>query len=226
MIRFAFLLAALHVALPVEAKPVNLRLAFMDRKEVGPAEASADDLCFVETGKGKAKRRTPYILDFDGQCRAMNTAVHHKKKLRNHRSKCKCETPARAKIAAPVKLQCAVKSDSGKKVTGYYGRSVAVVVDLEALTVSLDAPETGLHWEYRNGQTAPLLTKAPPEIRRLRNSLAVNPVAQFVRLTPKEIIMGHKNDDDIEQYATLNRSALDRHAVPCVVHVSVQFGAA
>ena len=66
----------------------------------------------------------------------------------------------------------------------------------------------------------------PPEIRRLRNSLAVNPVAQFVRLTPKEIIMGHKNDDDIEQYATLNRSALDRHAVPCVVHVSVQFGAA
>ena len=86
-LRVAFLLAALHVALPVEAKPVNLRLAFMDRKEADTTQAGVSDLCFVEIGKDKAKQRTPYILDFDGQCRAADSAVHHKKTLRYHMSK-------------------------------------------------------------------------------------------------------------------------------------------
>jgi hypothetical protein len=80
MIRSAFLLAALHVALPVEANAMNLRWAFMDKTEA-VTQPSTGDLCYVETGKGKAKRRTPYILDFDGQCRAMDSAVHHKKKF-------------------------------------------------------------------------------------------------------------------------------------------------
>jgi hypothetical protein len=83
----AFLLAALHVVLPVEAKPVNLQWAFMDWKEADKTQAGVSDLCFVEIGKGKASRKTPYILDFDGQCRAMDSAAHHKKKLRNYMSK-------------------------------------------------------------------------------------------------------------------------------------------
>jgi hypothetical protein len=87
MIHLTVLLAALHVALPVEAKPINQQWAFMDRKEVDTTRAGISDLCYVETGKGKAKRQTPYILDFDGQCRAADSAVHHKKKLRNHMSK-------------------------------------------------------------------------------------------------------------------------------------------
>ncbi len=87
MIRVAFLLAALQVALPVEAKPAYQRWAFMDRKEADATQAGVSDLCFVETRKGNAKQRTPYILDFDGQCRAADSAVHHKKKLRNHVSK-------------------------------------------------------------------------------------------------------------------------------------------
>jgi hypothetical protein len=132
MIRLATLLAALSVALPVEAEPVNQRWAFMNRKGFDTTRAGITDLCFVETGKGNAKRRTSYILDFDGQCRAADSPAHYKKKRPNHKS----ETPDRARMAAPVTLQCTVKSDSGKKVTGYYGRLVAVVVDLEALTVS------------------------------------------------------------------------------------------
>jgi hypothetical protein len=83
----AFDRGALHVAWPVEARPVNLRLALMNRNEADTTQAGVSDLCFVETGKGKAKRRTPYILDFDGQCRAADPAVHHKKKLRKHTGK-------------------------------------------------------------------------------------------------------------------------------------------
>jgi hypothetical protein len=87
MIRLATLLAALHIALPVEAKSVSVRWAFMDRKEADTTQAGISDLCFVETGKGKAKRRTPYILDFDGQCRATDSAAHRKKNIRYHMSK-------------------------------------------------------------------------------------------------------------------------------------------
>ena len=83
----ALLLATSHAALPVEAKAANLQLAFMYKSEVEIAEASPSGLCFVETGKGKAKRRTAYIVDFDGQCRSAVSAVHHKRKLRNNASK-------------------------------------------------------------------------------------------------------------------------------------------
>lgn len=87
VLHVAVLLGTLHVASLVEAKAMSLRWAFMDRKEADVTQAGVSDLCFVEIGKGKAKRRTPYILDFDGQCRAMDSAVHYKKKLRNHMSK-------------------------------------------------------------------------------------------------------------------------------------------
>ena len=85
MIRLAILLVALPVVLPVEAKPLDLGWAIMDRKGADAAQAGTSHLCFVETGKGKAKRRTPYILDFDGACPAMDSAARHKKKL-NHMS--------------------------------------------------------------------------------------------------------------------------------------------
>jgi hypothetical protein len=86
MIRFAALLAALLVVLPVEAMPVSQRRTVKDKEEANPARANGSHLCFVETGKGEAKRRTPYILDFDNQCPATDSAAHHEKKLRNHRS--------------------------------------------------------------------------------------------------------------------------------------------
>jgi hypothetical protein len=83
----AFVLVALHAALPVEAEPLKLRLAFIDSEQADAAAARPDELCFVETGKGKARRRTPYILDFDGQCRAVVSTAHHKKRLRTHVSR-------------------------------------------------------------------------------------------------------------------------------------------
>jgi hypothetical protein len=75
MIRFASLVVVLFVALPVMAEPENQRWAFMGRKEAVTAEPSPAGLCFVETGTGKARRRTAYILDFDGQCRARAPAI-------------------------------------------------------------------------------------------------------------------------------------------------------
>ena len=82
----AFLLAALHVASRVEATPVTPRWTVTD-KEIDAGRANASYLCFVETGKGKAKRRTTYILDFGGPCPAMDSAAHHKKNIRYHMSK-------------------------------------------------------------------------------------------------------------------------------------------
>ena len=87
MIRLATLLVALLVMLPVEAKPLDLRWTVMDRMEFDTAQVSASELCFVETGKGKAKRRTPYILDFGGPCPATDSAVRQKKKFRYHMAK-------------------------------------------------------------------------------------------------------------------------------------------
>lgn len=83
----AFLLAALYGAARVEAKPVTLRWTVTESKEADAARANASYLCFVETGKGKAKRRTPYILDFGGPCPATGSAAHHKKNIRYHMSK-------------------------------------------------------------------------------------------------------------------------------------------
>jgi hypothetical protein len=83
----ALLLTALHAALPVAAKAANLQLAFMNKSEVEIADAGPSGFCFVETGKGKTKRRTAYIVDFDGQCRSAVSAVHHKRKPRNNASK-------------------------------------------------------------------------------------------------------------------------------------------
>lgn len=80
MIRPASLVALL--VLSVEAKSFDLRRTVMDRTRV-----DISDLCFVETGNGKAKRRTPYILDFDGQCPAVDSAAHHRKNLRYNISK-------------------------------------------------------------------------------------------------------------------------------------------
>ncbi len=66
---------------------MDLRLALMDRKQTDTTQAGITDLCFVETGKGKGRQRTSYILDFDGQCRAADSAAHHKKNIRYHMSK-------------------------------------------------------------------------------------------------------------------------------------------
>ncbi|MHB8270226.1 hypothetical protein [Bradyrhizobium sp.] len=82
MIRLLALPVALLALLPVEAKAFDLRETVMDRSKAIAAQISASDLCFVETGRGKARRRTPYILDFDGQCPAVDSAAHHKKSLR------------------------------------------------------------------------------------------------------------------------------------------------
>jgi hypothetical protein len=87
MIRFPTLPVALLVLLSVEAKPFDLRRTVMDRTRADAAQISASDLCFVETGRGKARRRTPYILDFDGQCPATDSAAHHRKNLRYDMSK-------------------------------------------------------------------------------------------------------------------------------------------
>jgi hypothetical protein len=87
MIRLPALPVALLALLPVEAKCFDLRWSSMDRMAADVAQASAGDLCFVETGHGKAKRRTPYILDFGGQCPPMDSAAYHKKNIRYHLSK-------------------------------------------------------------------------------------------------------------------------------------------
>ena len=84
-LRLASLLAALHIALPVEARPANQQWAFVNSKGADVWQPAAGDLCYVETGKGKAKRRTAYIVDFDGQRRAPSSAPHHARKPRNHR---------------------------------------------------------------------------------------------------------------------------------------------
>jgi hypothetical protein len=87
MIRLAALPVALLALLPVETKPFDLRWSIMDRMAADAAQASAGDLCFVETGHGNAKRRTPYILDFNGQCPPMDSAAYRKKNIRYHMSK-------------------------------------------------------------------------------------------------------------------------------------------
>jgi hypothetical protein len=70
------------VALPIEAKPLDPRWTITGRMEFDAAQANASYLCFVETGKGKAKRRTPYILDFGGPCPATDSAAHQQKSIR------------------------------------------------------------------------------------------------------------------------------------------------
>jgi hypothetical protein len=87
MIRLSALPVALLALLPVEAKPFDLRETVMDRSKAIAAQISASDLCFVETGRGKARRRTPYILDFDGQCPAADSVAQHRKNLRYDMSK-------------------------------------------------------------------------------------------------------------------------------------------
>jgi hypothetical protein len=87
MIRFATPFAALLVVLSVEAKSLDLRWSSTDRMAADAAQANASDLCFVETGHGKAKRRTPYILDFGGQCPATDSAAHRKRSIRYHMRK-------------------------------------------------------------------------------------------------------------------------------------------
>ena len=85
LIRLATLLVALPVVLSVEAQP--LRGTTLDWKGAEAAQASVSNLCFVETGRGKAKRRTPYILDFGGECPAEDSAAYHKTNLRYNMSK-------------------------------------------------------------------------------------------------------------------------------------------
>jgi len=100
MIRLATLLVVLLVVLPVEAKPLDLRWTVMDRMEFDTAQASASELCFVETGKGKAKRRTPYILDFGGPCPGTDSAAREDRLIVpfqrfRERGICKKSEPAR-----------------------------------------------------------------------------------------------------------------------------------
>ncbi|MHB8267472.1 hypothetical protein [Bradyrhizobium sp.] len=87
LIRVATLLVVLPVSSSVEARPLNLRGTTLDWKAADAAQASVSNLCFVETGRGKAKQRTPYILDFGGECPATDSAAYHKKNLRYNMSK-------------------------------------------------------------------------------------------------------------------------------------------
>jgi hypothetical protein len=86
LIRLATLLVALPVVLPIGAQPLKLRGTTLDWG-ADAVQASVSNLCFVETGRGKAKRRTPYILDFGGECPAADSAAYHKKNLRYNTSK-------------------------------------------------------------------------------------------------------------------------------------------
>jgi hypothetical protein len=127
-------------------------------------------------------------------------------------------TPA---AANPVSLQCTVKGHGAE----IFGR-LAVEVDLDALSVKIEAPEKmpGVRWEYRNGQVAPILMRGPPEVMRDTEHPMTMPVMQFVRITPQFVVLGWRTpNDEPGTVSSFNRSALNRHPAPCVWHRAAEF---
>jgi hypothetical protein len=127
-----------------------------------------------------------------------------------------------AAIAAPVTLQCTIK---GKSVSDF-GRLAAVTVDLETLTVEIETLEKmrGWRWRYRDGQTAALLVKIPPDAPWQPDMPATMPVNQFVQVTSQSIMVGWRTSDgEPGRVSSFNRSALDRHPAPCIWHSAAEF---
>lgn len=123
--------------------------------------------------------------------------------------------------AQPISLKCTIQ---GQRAAAF-GR-LAVEVDLDALSVKIEAPEKwrGIRWEYRNGQVAPILTQAPPEMMRDKHQPMTTPVVQFVRITPQSVVIGWRTPEgELGQQSSFNRSALDRPAAPCVWHTTFEF---
>jgi hypothetical protein len=126
--------------------------------------------------------------------------------------------------AKPISLKCTIY---GQRAAAY-GR-LAVVVDLDALSVKIEAPEKmpGIRWEYRNGQVARILTQGPPEMMRDTRHPMTMPTMQFVQLTPQSVVIGWRTSEgELGQSSSFNRSALDHPAAPCVWHTSFEFGLA
>jgi hypothetical protein len=126
--------------------------------------------------------------------------------------------------AMPVSLQCTIH---GQRAAAY-GR-LAVVVDLDALSVKIEAPEKmpGIRWEYRNGQVVRILTQGPPEMMRDTRHPMTMPMMQFVQITPQSVVIGWRTSEgELGQSSSFNRSALDRPAAPCVWHTTFEFGLA
>jgi hypothetical protein len=106
-------------------------------------------------------------------------------------------SPAAAK---PVTLSCDTRGDDSE----IYGR-LAVVVDLEHLSVSIRSPKVrpDLEWEYQNGRTAPVL------VHGWRDPDDEWPVEQFVRLTRTSLDMGYRNaNGELLHLAHIDRAAL------------------
>jgi hypothetical protein len=123
--------------------------------------------------------------------------------------------------AMPVSLQCTIH---GQRAAAY--GPLTVVVDPDALSVAIEAPEKmpGIRWEYRNGQVAPVLTQAPPEMMQDKHQPMTMPVKQFVRITRRSVVLGWRtSENDLGQLSRFNRSALDRPGTPCVWHTTLGF---
>ena len=125
--------------------------------------------------------------------------------------------------ARPMNLRCTFKD---KEAAAHYGR-LYVVVDLDALSVKIEAPERlrGFRWEYRNGQVAPLLVQAPPGMVVRKYLPATTPALQFVEITTQFVRMGWRTwEGELAQLSSFNRSALGRHPAPCIWHTATEFG--
>jgi hypothetical protein len=127
-----------------------------------------------------------------------------------------------AAVATPVTLQCKIK---GKSVSDF-GRLAVVTVDLEALTVEIEAPEKmrGWRWRYRNGQTAALVVKFPPGVAWQPDWPATTPVSQFVQVTPQSVMVGWRTPDgEPGRVSSFNRSALNPRPAPCIWNSASDF---
>jgi hypothetical protein len=105
-----------------------------------------------------------------------------------------------AAAAQPIALRC--------KTTGatnaMFG-TLSIVVDEEARTVRVEAPEAlaDAKWIYQDGAVAPVFV-GDPEFMKLAGM-----VEQFVKVTPTRIELGWRNlDGELEHLAWFNRSAL------------------
>jgi hypothetical protein len=124
--------------------------------------------------------------------------------------------------ARPVDLRCTIKD---KKEAAYYG-ALAVKVDVDALSVQIEAPEKlhGYRWEYHNGQVAPPLVQAPPGTVIRKYLPATTPVLQFVEVTPQFVRMGWRTSEgELAKLSSFNRSAFGRHPAPCIWHTATEF---
>lgn len=125
--------------------------------------------------------------------------------------------------AKPVDLRCTFKD---KEAATHFGR-LYVVVDLDALSVQIEAPEKfrGFRWAYHNRRVAPLLVQAPPGMVIHKYLPATTPALQFVEIIAQFVRMGWRTwEGELAQLSSFNRSALGRHPAPCIWHTATEFG--